>query len=246
MKKILNKIKKKWPEYILEIFVIIVGILLAFSLNNWNENRIERKEKRNYLVNLLDNLNSDHVNLEQQTQLANKWAYNLDTLIDMLLRPKNFSQHQFLTRINSAKLTPSFIYVSSTFDNLNNSGKLHVLNDPDLIKMLFNYYHEINIYQKREDFTLSFSRNQLIPLLNKLDPLIMSRMLDDLEIELLSARPDSNFLQQDLSVFSENSELFNYLVTKRGSLRFQMANNYKNLDSLNNALIAKINGILNQ
>ena len=47
MKKILDLLKEKWGEYVLEILVITIGIFGAFILNDWNE---KRKEKEKFLI----------------------------------------------------------------------------------------------------------------------------------------------------------------------------------------------------
>ncbi len=59
MKKILVILKVKWAEYLLEILVVTLGILLAFGLNSWNEWKKERKKEREILVDLTENLETN-------------------------------------------------------------------------------------------------------------------------------------------------------------------------------------------
>lgn len=72
MKRVSSTFSKKWPELLLEIVVITVGIVGAFGLNNWNENRKSESEERKVLSEILDNLKEDEVNiLQAERQLAN-------------------------------------------------------------------------------------------------------------------------------------------------------------------------------
>jgi len=60
MKKILETLKRKWAEYLLEILVIVIGILGAFILNNWNESRkasnFQHKILNEIHISLLENI----------------------------------------------------------------------------------------------------------------------------------------------------------------------------------------------
>ena len=44
MKKILKHFKKNWYRYGLETLVVIVGVLIAFALNDWNEEKKARQQ----------------------------------------------------------------------------------------------------------------------------------------------------------------------------------------------------------
>lgn len=67
MKRIFNTLSEKWPEYLIELLVIIGGIIGAFMLNSWNDDRKDRRQEQLILTGLktefeqnLAELASDH------------------------------------------------------------------------------------------------------------------------------------------------------------------------------------------
>lgn len=82
MKRILSILKEKWPEYILEILVITIGILGAFALNNWNENRKETSSRKEMLNSYRNELTDNIAFLEDRITSENEPILNrLDAFI---------------------------------------------------------------------------------------------------------------------------------------------------------------------
>ncbi|TFV95681.1 hypothetical protein E4S40_05520 [Algoriphagus kandeliae] len=54
-----NKIGRYLKYAVGEILLVVIGILIALSINNWNTNRSTQKETLNYLSNLINDLNND-------------------------------------------------------------------------------------------------------------------------------------------------------------------------------------------
>jgi predicted negative regulator of RcsB-dependent stress response len=47
-----NKTGKYFKYAIGEIILVVIGILIALQINNWNENRLEKIEEQSFLSNL--------------------------------------------------------------------------------------------------------------------------------------------------------------------------------------------------
>ena len=56
MKRILTAINEKWPEYLIEAVVIVASIIGAYSLDNWNQNRLDYNRAIDYHRRIVENL----------------------------------------------------------------------------------------------------------------------------------------------------------------------------------------------
>lgn len=68
MKQIIETIKRKWSEYLLEVIVIIVGIIGAFMVDSWHDNRqLIKIEKEKYSKMITD--------LAQDSTIIQRYLY---------------------------------------------------------------------------------------------------------------------------------------------------------------------------
>ena len=75
----------KYLKYALgEIVLVMIGILLALQINNWNNDRIERKLETNILSEILVNLEKDVINLNSKIELNEKHMVFNATVLEHL------------------------------------------------------------------------------------------------------------------------------------------------------------------
>ena len=91
MKGIIDHLKTHWVKYGFETLVVTAGILGAFMLNNWNENRLERKLEVATLTDLRASLNSNLKNIERAVRTLNSDAAKVKSLINHLEAKKPFA-----------------------------------------------------------------------------------------------------------------------------------------------------------
>jgi hypothetical protein len=59
-----NKTGKYLKYAIGEIVLVVIGILIALSINNWNENRKDRKQEKEFIISVKKDLKQDKVFIE--------------------------------------------------------------------------------------------------------------------------------------------------------------------------------------
>ena len=133
-----------------EILLVVIGILIALQIDNWNENRKDRSLYLNYLVRL----RSDFENLRQTTDFHGKWA---DELVDLAEYQADYLNGN-LTTLDTLKLAISIEYTSSvnryninlpTASELSSTGRLTIIEN-DTLKNSLNNWQGHRIFRESE------------------------------------------------------------------------------------------------
>ena len=137
-----------------EILLVVIGILIALQINNWNENRKNNELAKFYMESLRTDLQNDVIAIDYITTIQkkdltffknlekriNSPLATLDTIVNIA---KNEYRHSFKAKRD---------YNNNTFNTIVSSGNLELL-DKDLIDALM----KLNSIQ--EDQLKRFSSN---------------------------------------------------------------------------------------
>ena len=77
-----NKTGKYLKYAIGEIVLVVIGILIALSINNWNQNRITKLKEKKTLIELVQNLNSNLEQFSSNIKVENDIIKSVEILID--------------------------------------------------------------------------------------------------------------------------------------------------------------------
>jgi len=130
--------EQNWFAVLLDFFIVVAGILIAFQITNWNEARQDRLTERDYLERLSTDLALTVQRNEGQVRRNSQMVHDLDITLAALdactLSVDNEAAFAsglfFLGRYN----LPEF--VSGAFDELNGAGNLRLIRDLDLRKRI--------------------------------------------------------------------------------------------------------------
>ena len=157
MIKLFRNIRKKLPEQgkttnylkyaIGEIILVVIGILIALSINNWNEKRKASIEEKAILESLSQNLK---LSKEQSESLISE-EIKLKNLIILVLGIDNATPNNYLDEITDAIFADAVWNLNSdqptfsAYNNLKNTNKLSLIKN----KKINEKFTNLEFHQKR-------------------------------------------------------------------------------------------------
>ena len=138
-----NKFSKYLIYAIGEIILVVIGILIALQINNWNENRKNRIAEADYYCRILEDLELNEKLINETSELiSNKIKLCKELLSDLNKIPNERSiiLNKFVVALRQDVFVPSNI----AFEDITSSGQLKLLTDLKLKNRLIQHSTFLN------------------------------------------------------------------------------------------------------
>ncbi|MBV6647645.1 MAG: hypothetical protein KI790_19460, partial [Cyclobacteriaceae bacterium] len=120
------KQKIQWRTHFIELIVVIIGITIAFSLNNWAQGRKDRRSEQEYLRSFLEDLDQDIAQLDSLISNSKKQMSSAGELFRILGQddPLASIRHHHIT---SYYIVDYFHPKTGSFNSIVNSGNFDLI-----------------------------------------------------------------------------------------------------------------------
>jgi len=123
-----------------EVLLVVVGILIALQVNNWNEQRIERRQITRYSIDLISDLERDIAMVEPITEQMSERLEELAAL-QSYTRGKKINQ---ITNLDLWLLTRPLGYRPyqwnrAAMEQMKAAGALRIIKNTELVKKITTY-----------------------------------------------------------------------------------------------------------
>ena len=147
-----------------EVLVVVLGILIAFQVEEWRVYRDDREVERESLQAVIRDLDTARVSYEEYGQFLDKQQEQLVDLIDYLQSTEK-REVERLTKL--ADFNSDYIWgpTQSAFISLRETGNLELISDDELLSELIDYFSNYEGYFHKMAQFHSQGRRELMEVL---------------------------------------------------------------------------------
>ena len=160
-----NKTGKYLKYAVGEIILVMIGILLALQVNNWNEGRKDNLREHAILIQLEQEYNTNLKQLEAKMQLRSSVITSGLSLLKYMNSPKVIARDSVILHLG-------FITSDPTFDPIQNdlisSGNIRLIHNQKLKNLLSNWSSDVLALQEQEEINQMHVHQVMRPLFHEI------------------------------------------------------------------------------
>ncbi len=168
-----------------EILLVMIGILLALQVNNWNNNRIEKKKEKVLLVEI-----NKEFKFNKEELRSTMYAYNRVRRFCTYMQESFPIEHPEIYRDTLVKYLEIFrnLYTSDlsmgSIKTMINTSSFDIISNPELRSLLIQWEDLVSDLFERETQAVEYTRQYIIPYFAKRIPQPYNRGMHDDRVDL--------------------------------------------------------------
>jgi hypothetical protein len=127
-----NKTGKYFKYAIGEIVLVVIGILIALQVSNWNQLRLKQSTMNTYYAKLANTLEDDIKVLREATDNLNSFEDDLMRCLEILNTENEADLEELKAKIGALNVPFANDHSMELFDEFMNKGYLSEIKDPEL------------------------------------------------------------------------------------------------------------------
>jgi len=140
-KRLVEQLRQQdWVAVAIEFVIVVVGVLLAMQVSNWNEQRLERERGRAYDERIVTELRSNIDDMDQRAAYAEQVIGHAEAALASFHKSPSAMGEQFLVDLYQASQIQTGSITRASYDEAISSGALLNVGDPRLRVRLANYF----------------------------------------------------------------------------------------------------------
>ena len=191
-----------------EIILVVIGILIALQINNWNEHKKQQAEEQRILLNLKTDIKNDTLQLSAHLQKSEKRVELLQALTETLSKNSGANLLDFINDgMNSIGYENYFRVNSGTYDESVAAASIKFIANDSLRQNIFNYYRDAKI-----NYTDNNSSQQVY---RDIYPVLWTKLMATKDVMDLMQVP-SKLPELDINSLGEDREFIAMILQKIG------------------------------
>lgn len=167
-----NKVAPYLRYAIGEIVLVMIGILLALQVNNWNTKRLNKIEEISILNQLKEEYMSKMEELNQKVTIRNLMIEGSYKIIENIsLENYELPIDSLNVYLGQSYLTPTYDAPNAVTEELLNSGKLYLISNKNLRKLISEWSGQLDKLIEEEQYLVKSFISNIDPYINKTYPI---------------------------------------------------------------------------